>query len=476
MQVTDRRKAPSLSPESIWRGPYILRYWMLFWTALFVLAWSTPSFFGHLICVGIALHSLRSTRRAVEALGILLFIIISGKTDFSIGRWVVLFTASGRMFWDGAFGGKSMPRLAYLLLLFFAVMLPISVLTSTLPSISILKLTSFTTGTILITVGLYQTRKLLDYWMSWLFTLGVFILLASIPFFWLPAGYATNEVGFQGILTHPQFFGVVLAPITALLMGLYFFRQETSWIILLFAVLGMVEMYFSLSRTSLGALVLAGATTTALGFSFKPDTWAVSLSRALGRPAAVLGGLMVLVLIGLQWTTIQSSLGSFLAKDEGSVSVVQSFEESRGQLVAQSMANFRERPLTGTGFGAPSDPAQFARIERGPYGIPVSAPVEKGFMPSAVLGSTGIIGAVLTLVLLFFLVDPVVQHHDPTLFWVMATCLFLNFGEMAFFSIGGVGFFLWFVMALCHVAALETGRWRQTAHSRTPAHADRRHQ
>lgn len=475
MRMTDRKKAPSLSPESIWKGPYILRKWALFWAALFVLAWSTPSSFGLLICGGVALHSLRSTRRSVEALGILMFVVISGKTDFSLGRWLILFTASLRMFWDGAFGGKSMPQLAYLLLLFFAVMLPLSVLTSVLPLVSILKLTTFTTGSVLMTVGLYQTRQLLDYWMSWFFTLGVFILLASIPFYGLPAGYATNEVGFQGILTHPQFFGVVLAPITAFLMGLYFFRQQTSWVLLLLAVLGMVEMYFTLSRTSLGALVLAGATTAAVGFSFKLDTWGVSLSRALGRPAAVIGGLMVLALVALQWTTIQSSLESFLAKDEESVSIVQNFEESRGALVSQSMANFRKRPLTGVGFGAPSDPAQYARIERGPYGIPISAPVEKGFMPSAVLGETGIIGAMLTLVLLVFLFAPVVRRADPTLFWVMATCLFLNLGEMAFFSLGGVGFFLWFVMALCHVAALKTEERRQMARTRAPAHASGRH-
>jgi hypothetical protein len=143
--------------------------------------------------------------------------------------------------------------------------------------------------------------------------------------------------------------------------------------------------------------------------------------------------------------------------------------------MSQSMRNFRDHPLTGIGFGAPSDPVRFARqLERGPYGIPLSASVEKGFMPTAVLEETGIVGAILILLLLLFMFAPTVLHPDPTLFWVMATSLFLNFGEMVFFSVGGMGFFLWFVMAFCHVSALKSPAPSQKgmAH-RKPTHTRR---
>jgi len=475
MHATARTQAPPRSWGKIWNGPYVLRNWMYFWTALFLFAWFTPYTFGLFLCGGIALYSLRSPRHSVEALGMLAFLIVAGKTGVSLGRWLVLFAAFGRMLWDGAFGGRSMPRLAYLLLLFFAVVLPLSIFASTFPLVSGLKLITFTLGTVVTVVGFYRTRHLTDYWLSWLFTLGVFILLASLPFYGLPAGYATNSVGFQGILTHPQTFGPVLAPITALVAGLYFFRQRTSWIILLCVGLGVVGMYFSLSRTSLLAFALAGAITAALGFSFKPDTWAVDLGRTLGRPTVMLGALAALALVAVQWTSVQSDLASFLAKDSGTASPVQALEASRGNLMSQSMRNFRDHPLTGIGFGAPSDPVRFARqLERGPYGIPLSASVEKGFMPTAVLEETGIIGAILILLLLLFMFAPTVLHPDPTLFWVMATCLFLNFGEMVFFSVGGMGFFLWFVMAFCHIAALKSPAPSQKgmAH-RKPAHTGR---
>jgi len=481
MQAPARKQAPPRSRGKIWNGPYVLRNWVYFWTALLLVAWFTPYSFGIFLCGGIALYSLRSTRRSVEALGMLAFLIVSGKTGISLGRWVVLFAAFGRMLWDGVFAGKSTPRLAYSLLLFFVVLLPLSSFTGTFPLVSALKLITFTLGTVVTVVGFYRTRHLADYWLSWLFTLGVFILLASLPLYVLPAGYTVNGVGFQGILTHPQTFGPVLAPITALMVGLYFFRQRTSWLIFLCVGLGVVGMYFSLSRTSLLALMLAGAATLAVGLSFKPDTWAVDLSRTLGRPTVVLGGILALALVALQWTTIQSDLESFLAKDSGNASVVQALEASRGNLMSRSMRNFWENPVTGIGFGAPSDPVRFARqLERGPYGIPLSASVEKGFMPTAVLEETGIVGALLTLLLLIFLFTPALQHPDPTLFWMMATCLFLNFGEMVFFSIGGMGFFLWFVMAFCHAAALKSPSPAKTRSSssapRRPIRARRSHQ
>jgi len=455
MQPTARGQAVPHSEKHFWNGPYVLRRWIYFWAALVGIAWFTPDSFGILLCGGIALHSLRGTRQSVEALGIIAFLLILGKTDVSLGRWLVLFAAFGRMVWDGLLGGQPRSRLTYPLLLFFTTILLFSVLRSPFPLVSGLKVTTFTLGAMVTVTGFYRTRHLKEYWLSWLFTLGVFILLASIPLYGLGAGYAKNDTGFQGILVHPQTFGPVLAPITALLTGLYFLRQRTSWIVLICMGLGWAGMYFSLSRTSILAVLLAAAVMAAIGFTLKANTWAVDLGRALGRPLVMIGMLVVLSMGVLQWTNVQSKLESFLAKDDGGTSLTESLEASRGGLMDKSMANFWDQPLTGIGFGVPSDPEQFDKnLERGPYGIPLSASVEKGFMPTAVLEETGIIGAGLTILLLVVLFIPTIGHPDPTLFWVMATCLLVNFGEMVFFSMGGMGFFFWIVMGFCHAAAL----------------------
>lgn len=462
MQPTTRTQVPLQRDGGIWTGPYILRNWSYFWVAFITFVWATPSFFGLFICGGVALHSLRGTRQSVEALGILAFLLVSLGTDVSMGRWVILFTAASRMIWDGAFTGQSVPPLIYPLVLFYVIILLLSGFASQFPLVSGLKVTSFIFGVGVLTTGFFRTRHLQDYWLSWLLTLGVFVLLASVPFYGLEAGYRMNDVGFQGILAHPQTFGPVAASITALLTGLYFFRQRTSWLILLSLGVGWIGVYFSFSRTSLLSLLLAGVGTAIVGLSLKPQTWSRDLTRALRRPAVMAGILAVFVAGILQWMPLQSTTETVPGVHEEDASLLQVLERSRGSLMDQSIANFWTKPATGIGFGVPSGPDGFAgQLERGALGIPLSASVEKGFMPTAVLEETGIIGAILTIVLLLFLVAPVLRHPDPTLFWIMATCLLVNFGEMVFFSIGGLGFFLWFMMSFCYVAALDRPRRRQ---------------
>jgi hypothetical protein len=457
MPTITSQSASLRSRSTLWRGPYVLKNWAYFWILLASVAWVTPPWVGLILCGGVALHGVRGSRASVEALGILAFLLIFGKTDTAVGRWVILAAVSGRMLWDGVLGGESVPGLAYPILLFFVVILVLSVPYGQFPVVSGLKLTSFTLGTLAIFTSLYRTRHLRDYWLSWLFTLGVLILIASVPFYGLGAGYARNGVSFQGILTHPQTFGPVVATITALLTGLYFFRERTSKLILLCVGLGWLGVYFSLSRTSLFAVVLAGVAVVVFGFFLRAESWSVDLTRALSRPVFLGGMLLILGTSAVQWRAVQSKLDAFVSKTGTSASLVQALEQSRGALMSRSMENFWEKPLVGIGFGAPSNRDQFSVVvERGPYGIPLSASVEKGFMPTAVLEETGVVGALLTLFLLVVLITPVIQHPDPTLAWVMGTCLLVNLGEMVFFSVGGMGLYLWFVMGFCHVAALDT--------------------
>lgn len=202
------------------------------------------------------------------------------------------------------------------------------------------------------------------------------------------------------------------------------------------------------------AAVLGLGLAVGVGFLFR-GSWGKEIGRAFGRPGIVLGALLILGLSAVQWTSIQQEVTELLFKDQEATSVVGALQQSRGGLMDQSMNNFRRAPLTGIGFGAPSDPARFARgLERGPMGIPIRASVEKGFMPTAVLEETGIIGAGLILILLAFLIVPVARYGNIVAFWVLSTALLLNFGEMIFFTMGGNGLYLWIVMGFCYCWSL----------------------
>lgn len=470
--ITHESYLPYDSNRAIWDGPHLLRRWFYFLTALLVVAWFTPGSFGLILCGALALYAIRGPRQSVEAIALLAFLILAGKTNISLGRWLVLFAAFGRTVWDGFFSSAPWPGLLGPLAVFSGTVFLFAFLGSWFPLVSILKLVTFTLGVTVAVTGFYRTRHLSDYWLSWLFTLGVFILLASIPLYGLEAGYTRNGAGFQGILTHPQTYGPVLASLTALLTGLYLFRNRKSWLILIGLTLGWLGMYASLSRTSVLAAVLALALTGAIGLFVKVKTWGEDVGRALGQPVVIGGFLIICGLAALQWTAIQNKLESFLMKDNDPGSVTQILEASRGSRISSSMGNFYENPIMGIGFGVPSDPVRFQnQLVRGPYGIPLSASVEKGFMPSAVLEETGVIGATLLIVFLIYLFAPVIQQPDPTLFWVMTVCLLINFGEMVFFSMGGMGFFFWIVMAFCHAASLQLNEERRRAPVSAPVSA-----
>src|SRR5262249_33043058 len=79
-------------------------------------------------------------------------------------------------------------------------------------------------------------------------------------------------------------------------------------------------------------------------------------------------------------------------------------------------------------------------------GLPLSAPVEKGFLPTAVLEETGIFGAIFFALFLFSAMRLVVRRGDIVLAWIFFTCLFVNVGEMIFFSAGGLGLYIWLLM------------------------------
>lgn len=455
-----RMKKPPIvgSYEPQWVRPQILRPWLYFLIGVLILTTFAPYSLGTIICIPIALYVFRGPRQTVEALTVLAVLILVARVDISLGRWLVLLAALLRLVWVGLLGGLSFPKVLNPLLVFAVTVFFFSLLWSAFPLVSVLKVATFTVGASAALTSLYQTRQLRDYWLSWFYTLGIFIIFASLPMFLLPGGYARNEAGFQGILSHPQTYGPVLAPITAMLSSLYLFRGDRSWLVKIGALLGWIGMYLSLSRTSLAAALLAFGLVVGIGMLFKTNTWGRSVNRAIANPAIMAGAFLLVIVAGLQWTTLQERVSEFMFKDDAASSVSDVLVASRGYRMNASMANFRSAPMTGIGFGIPSDPESLRpRVSQEFMGLPIGASVEKGFMPSAVLEETGIPGAFLVTLLLFALFAPVVRHPDPMIFWMMASCLLVNFGEMVFFSVGGMGLYFWIVMAFCHVSVLQDG-------------------
>jgi hypothetical protein len=109
--------------------------------------------------------------------------------------------------------------------------------------------------------------------------------------------------------------------------------------------------------------------------------------------------------------------------------------------------NFLNQPLLGNGFGVypdgkfPSGVVEFA-------GIPISAPIEKGFLPTAILEEGGILGGGALTMLILLLSRRAWRNTDLRWRAMFVACLGMNIGECVFLSPGGIGLFDWLLLGL----------------------------
>ena len=84
-------------------------------------------------------------------------------------------------------------------------------------------------------------------------------------------------------------------------------------------------------------------------------------------------------------------------------------------------------------------------------GIPLSAPVEQGFLPLATIAQIGIVGSlfVFTFLLSVFRLARGDSGETSALF---AAVLGVNLGEMIFYSVGGLGILMWALLSLFAVS------------------------
>jgi hypothetical protein len=267
----------------------------------------------------------------------------------------------------------------------------------------------------------------------------VVLMIVSLPLLVLPVGYMTNKTGFQGVLNHPQAFGLTMALLSAWAASRMLGKRQPPWstVVLVGACLALV--------------VLSEARTAGFALVFGVGSAAVLVPSASGRSArAVLPGLRskrvyllggaVLVGVVLAGPRLESVVTDFISKSgrAGVNSLSAAYERSRGQLIENMWANIQVKPIQGIGFGVPSDPTSVDIKRDSVFGLPTSAPIEKGVLPLAVLEEVGIIGfAAVAAWVLLLLRRSAIGGISP--FTVVLTALFLNMGEAGLFSAAGMG-------------------------------------
>lgn len=337
-------------------------------------------------------------------------------------------------------------------LLFIGISVVLTVLTGYFVHIALLKLINYTivTAVIFSEIEIQRARRRdVSEWFVTLITVVVLLGLASFPLgiasnakAWITDG-ATSY--FNGAFYHSNTMGPFSALMALYLSCVYLFGPyRNRWICgLLIAVL-IVFMRLSQSRTSFAALLTGLTFMVLLTIVLSRRRWTVlrmNTARTKLVAGLVAAGIGIVIADIATGGRLSSEATAFINKSGKTSQIdVTDVLYSRLGRIELSWANFCQSPWIGIGFEVSTEPwfQQNATL--------FNAPVEKGFLPTAILEQSGVIGAaffVLTIVsLLAYLVKTV---NVPGIVMFVAF-LAVNFGEVMYFGVAGHGSFGWLMV------------------------------
>lgn len=412
----------------------------------------------------LVVHAARGCPQAIQALFLSwLFVslnegIFAPVGDVELIRILILIVAGARAAMaafdrgsPGATSGVTIPLVSFL-----GVCLVNAMLASQLPSLSFFKTALF--GLMAFsTIWIWPRSGLLREWVeAWFFNALTVIALLSAPLALIGMGYERNDFGFQGLLNQPQGFGIMMALLTAWQLGKMLTKRLYSVSQLLLLALFAALLYMSASRTGMLAFMLGTLAAGAIAiFSSRPELRVVLTGIPPFLRLTAAGTLAILSIVFFQG--LVQGVQQVVYKGDTDSSIADNFSGSRGELIEISFENFKERPIFGKGFGIPSYFDEFLVRYDPIFGLPVSAPVEKGVLPVAVLEELGIVGGLFFLWIIYSLLRRVARNSEYHMIGLLVCALAINLGEAVLFSAGGFGLLVWLVIGMALAPTTPTG-------------------
>lgn len=281
----------------------------------------------------------------------------------------------------------------------------------------------------------------------WLITLGLTVIGLSGLTLLRPGIGLGGDGGLEGLLNQPQALGIFMAPFAAwALTGVLLMRRRATRLELWIGLLIFALIILSKARTA--------------GFGAGIGILVVMMSRVVGRRRqgqAKLGKPVLVVALACGVLAVLAVTTGQVAKIftdyayKGSLGKAQSLDQafyaSRGGGALGEWNDFLQQPLLGNGFGVYPDgefPAGVTYFD----GIPISAPIEKGFLPTAILQEGGVLGGGLLTLVIALLSRRAWRNTDLRWRAMFVACLAINAGECVFTSPGGIGMFDWLLLSL----------------------------
>lgn len=258
---------------------------------------------------------------------------------------------------------------------------------------------------------------------------------------------------FSGLLNHSQALAPVLSCCIALtLADMLFIERRGSWLHISLIVVAMGELYMTRSRTGLFSCSIG--LFMVLAHAAKKLSMTPQMRMRIKRMTSAGLTLLFLAVIASEITNrtftrwVYKSNDAFAQQDVG---FDEALTSTRQLLIEQSLEEFRMNPLFGMGFQVNFE----TEILYGGKGFVLSAPVEKGLLPTTILGESGIVGSIAFLIFLISFYSICARKRLHITIAMFTTFLATNIGESTFFSPGGIGGILW-VFSVVGGFALDT--------------------
>lgn len=281
----------------------------------------------------------------------------------------------------------------------------------------------------------------------WLVTLGLTVIGLSGLTLVRPGIALGGDGGLQGLLNQPQALGIFMAPFAAwALAGVLLMKRRAT----------RLELWIGLLVCAL--IILSKARTA--GFGAAAGVLVVLMTRVIGRRRqgqARLGkpiliacaACAILAVLAVATGRVSKIVADYAYKGSAgkAQNLDQAFYASRGGGALAEWNDFLRKPLLGNGFGVYPD-GEFPSGVTYFDGIPISAPIEKGFLPTAILQEGGALGAGLLILVVALLWRRAWRNTDLRWRAMFVACLAINAGECVFMSPGGIGMFDWLLLGV----------------------------
>lgn len=326
-----------------------------------------------------------------------------------------------------------------------------SILSGYYVHIALLKLISFWVGISGFFACVYTLRRLKVDTTEWFIAQNAAVCGLAVLSLALGVGANFKESMLERGLYNLAFYhSQTMGPLAALMITyttcvVLFTGHRNRWICLpIIVVLGYC-VALSGSRTGFGTLVAGLLAILATSFVWSRRglnrlrlNWSRPTIVALIAAAAL--GLMATDLV--TGGRISGTFISFAAKkgkETESVTLEQAIATRQG-VAEQSYANFKESPIYGIGFQVST--AEFFKQNATLF----YAPVEKGFLPTAILEEVGVLGTTAFVVFLVTMFADLVKQRNIPGFAMFVALLASNLGEASIFALAGHGAYGWMLV------------------------------